>query len=117
MTPQDDYVSPDGILRLVVARDEDGDISLGFAGFAWHVHGELLVAAYAHDDVVGLTPESATRRFVQEVTGNRAIIVMQRVDGVVRDIWVTSDPSRELRCSQPGASLEFRHWDGSGVPV
>ena len=114
---QEAYVSPDGTLRFVVSRDEHGDITLGFDGCAWHVHGDLLVSGYAHDDVVGLTPASASRRFVQEVIGGRAIIVVQRVDGAVRDIWVTGDPSRELRCRQPGESLEFRRWDGTAIPA
>jgi hypothetical protein len=38
---QEEVVSPDGALRLVVSRD-DSDVTIGFAGFPWHTHGDLL---------------------------------------------------------------------------
>ena len=66
---QEEHVSPDGTLRLVVVRDDEGDGTLGFAGFRWHTHGDALAASYPFDNSSGLTPESAARRFVQDVMG------------------------------------------------
>jgi hypothetical protein len=109
----EEHVSPDGALTLVVSRDGDGDITLGFAGFTWHTHGDLLVEGYGFADATRLTPESATQRFVEDVVANRAIIVVQRIGQEVRDVWVTADPEGELRHKQLMESLQFRHWDGS----
>ncbi len=45
MLSREEYLSPDGCLRLVVIR-ETGDITLGFEGFPWHTHGDVLAAQY-----------------------------------------------------------------------
>jgi hypothetical protein len=107
-----EHRSPDGTLTLVVS-DEDGDISIGFEGFAWHTHGDLLAASYPFEAVSGLTPESASERFVEDVVNNRAVIVVLRSGGAVRDVWITDDPTGEGRHTQPDESLQFRYWDGS----
>ena len=112
---QEEHVSPDGALKLVVARDDDGDITLGFDGYPWHTHGDLLAASYPLADISGLTPESATARFVQDVTGNRAVIAVQRVGADVRDVWVSADPAQDLRYRESDESLQFRYWDGTDV--
>jgi hypothetical protein len=39
-----DRVSPDGALRFLV-RSPDGDITLGFAGYPWHTHGDVLATS------------------------------------------------------------------------
>jgi hypothetical protein len=38
----EEHRSPDGLLRFIVTRDEQGDISLGFDGFVWHTHADVL---------------------------------------------------------------------------
>jgi len=106
--------SPDGELTLVVLREAEG-ISIGFDGFEWHTHGDLLAADYPFGAGAEITPEDATRRFVQDVVSNRAIIVVRRVDGEIRDVWITEDVEKELRYQQPGETMEFRHWDGSSA--
>jgi hypothetical protein len=40
------YESPDGLLRLLVDREGD-DVMVGFEGFPWHTHADLLTPAYA----------------------------------------------------------------------
>src|SRR5215212_513168 len=108
---QRQYRSPDGSPILVV-RDEDGDITIGFEGFAWHTHGDILAATYAFAGVSGLTPETASARFVDDVVSNRAIIAVLRSGGDISDLWVTEDPAGERRSVQPDESLEFRYWNG-----
>ena len=36
------HTSPDGLLELIVDRADDGDWTVGFDGFAWHTHGDIL---------------------------------------------------------------------------
>ena len=40
-----EYISPDGRLRFVVVTGDDGDVALGFDGFAWHTHADMLATA------------------------------------------------------------------------
>ena len=46
-------ISPDSQLQLIVDRADDGDWGVGFDGFAWHTHGDLLASHY------GGSPEEA----------------------------------------------------------
>jgi hypothetical protein len=50
-----EYSSPDGILTLVVS-DEDGNSAIGFKGFRWHTHGDVLAATYPVVDGTRLMP-------------------------------------------------------------
>ena len=108
------HQSADGLLTLIVSRDDE-DITIGFDGYTWHTHGALLAASYPFGDVAGLTPETAAARFVEDVVSNRAVIVVQRVLGEVRDVWVTQDVAGELRYANPEEILEFRYWDGREI--
>src|SRR3712207_4802138 len=105
---QEEHHSSDGVLTLVVVRDE-GDITVGFRGYGWHTHGDVLAATYqiARGDV--LTSDAATDRFVDEVLTNRAVVVVQRIEGNIRDVWVTDDVTREVRHRHPDETLEFRY--------
>ena len=38
----EEHYSPDRLLRLIVTRDDDGELSVGFAGYSWHIHGDIL---------------------------------------------------------------------------
>lgn len=105
------YTSPDGMLRLVVVREE-GDISIGFEGYSWHMHGDVLAGEYVLRGETGLTPESAIKRFVTEIVQNRAIITLSRVDDRLQDIWVTDSPDDELKRASPNESVECRYWNG-----
>jgi hypothetical protein len=109
---KDEHHTPDGRFTLVV-KYEDDDVLIGFAGFGWHAHGSVLAANYALGGVSGLTPETATRRFVEDIISNRAVIAVMKTDGTIRDVWITDDIETELRYKQPDEEIGFRYWDGT----
>lgn len=102
-----EYTSPDGLLRLVVHADDAGDVTVGFAGFGWHTHGDILAA------LAGLPVPDAVGRFVADVVGGRAVIAVSRVGGRVADVWVSDDPAREVGRAADGEEVELRFWDGT----
>jgi hypothetical protein len=105
-----DYVSPDGLLRLLV-RVPDGDITMGFDGFPSHTHGDILAALF------GGSPEEAAERFIADIIANKSIIAIMSVSGVVRDVWITDAPEDNLRRCLADETVDFRYWDGSRVNV
>jgi hypothetical protein len=107
----EEHHSPDRFLRLIVTRDDGGDIDIGFAGYAWHTHGDILAS------LSGLPEEDAIREFVDQIIGDDQIIVVSRVNGEVRDVWPTDDPQGEFDYKPPEESLEFRRWSGLTVQV
>ena len=107
----EEHFSPDRLMRLIVTRNADGDVSIGFDGFGWHTHGDILAA------LAGLPEKEAIRQFVDQIIGDHQIIVVSRVDGEVRDIWPTDDPKQEFEYKPPEESLEFRRWSGCIVAV
>jgi hypothetical protein len=104
------HSSPDGLLQLIVDRANDGDWSVGFDGFSWHTHGDLLTWEY------GGSPETAVRAFVDHIVSSQRVIVISRIDGRISDAWITDDPSRD---EQTYASLneiiEKRLWNGEQI--
>jgi hypothetical protein len=104
---KDEHHTPDGCFTLVV-KYEDGDFVLGFAGFGWHTHGSVLAANYALGGVSGLAPETAARRFVEDIISNGAVIAVMKTGAVIRDVWITDDIENELRYKQPDEKIEFR---------
>ena len=107
----EEHHSPDGFLRLIVTRDNDGDVAVGFDGYAWHTHADALAS------LSGLQESEAVRRFVERVIGDDQIIAESRVNGEVRDVWITDDPGSEFKYKPPEESLEFRRWSGVIVQV
>jgi hypothetical protein len=105
MKPTKQYVSPDDQLRFVVEHDEQ-DVSLGFEGFPWHTHADVLASEF------GISGELAVRRFVRDLLSDRSIIVVSRVSGTIRDVWITADPQSDLRYKSDDEVLEFRYWSG-----
>lgn len=105
----EEHLSPDRLLRLIVTRDDGGDMTIGFDGYSWHTHGDVLAS------LSGLTEKETVRQFVDRIIGDGQIIVVSRVNGEVRDVWPTDDPKVELHYKPPEESLEFRRW--SGVPI
>src|SRR5438874_1787727 len=75
------HTSPDGSLILLVDSTA-GDWGVGFDGYAWHTHGDVL-NAWGYDG----TPEARTRAFVDDIMQSRRVIVVVRVDGKVSDIF------------------------------
>ena len=99
-------VSPDARLRFIVVEHDDGDVSLGFDGFAWHTHGDILAA-------LSKTSESeAVEQFVRDLLENRALIAISRIAGEIRNVWITDDPASEFDDLLPDESVELRYWDG-----
>jgi Pentapeptide repeats (8 copies) len=106
----EEHISPDGRLTFRVVREADGDILLGFAGFPWHTHGDILAA------LTGLAEMAAIRRYVDDLIGGRSVVALWSVAGELRDIWVSDNPERDANYPQAGESIELRFWDGSPWP-
>ena len=100
-----EHISPDGILRFIIEQDDD-DVSLGFSGYAWHTHADLLAAT------LEMPEKEATDCFVDDLLNDRLIISLARVGGVIQDMWITDDPMKELRYIPEGEEIEFRYWSG-----
>ena len=105
MKPAREYVSPDNQLRFVVEHDEQ-DVSLGFEGFPWHTHASVLASEF------GTCEELAVNRFVSDLLSDHCIIVVSRIGGTIRDVWITADPQSDLRYNSDDEVLEFRYWSG-----
>lgn len=105
-----DHVSPDGALRFLV-RVPDGDITMGFDGFPWHTHGDILAATSSG------SPEDAAERFVTDLISNKLIIAVSIASGMIRDIWITDAPADNLRYCPAEEIINFRYWDGTKVCV
>jgi len=100
-----EHISPDGTLRFIIERD-DNDLSLGFAGYSWHTHADLLAASF------GISEQEAIARFVEDLIDDRAIIAVSRVGGKIHDVWITDDPLSEMRYKPEEEDIKFRHWSG-----
>lgn len=93
-----------------------GDWTIGFDGFAWHTHGDIL-DAWGYDG----SPEACTRAFVHDILQSRRVIAVVRTDGKVSDIIVPDDlVDRPLaksfgRYAPPNEVTEFRYWNGRPV--
>jgi hypothetical protein len=105
------HESPDGLLRFQIVREDDGETMLGFENLPWHTHGDLLVGSY------GATLEAAVNGFVSELLSGQSIIALYRRSGELYDICITADPQSDRRHLSSDESVEFRHWDGSSVPL
>jgi hypothetical protein len=101
-----EYVSLDKQLRFMIGHDEQ-DVSLGFEGFPWHTHADVLASAF------GTSEELAVNRFVSDLLSDRCIIVVSRIGGRIRDVWITADPQSDLRYKPDDELLEFRLWSGA----
>lgn len=104
----EEHHTPDGLLTFLVKRCNDGDVCLGFDGFAWHTHAEILVWKS------GLSEDEAVRKFVDDLVGSHAIIAIARVGVRIRDVWV-SDIATPDKYKPDDEIIEFRYWDGSLV--
>ena len=101
-----EYVSPDNQLRFVIGHDEQ-DVRLGFEGFSWHTHADVLASEF------GTSEELAVSRFVSDLLSDRCIIVVSRIGARIRDVWITADPQSDLRHKPDDEILEFRYWSGA----
>jgi len=104
----EEHRSPDGLFKLVVWRDPEGDTTVGFDGFSWHTHADILA------DMSDLPEDAAMREFVDDTLDGRSIIAVSRVGDTIRDVWVT-DTAKADKYKPEGETIEFRYWDGSLV--
>src|SRR4051794_11547031 len=79
------HTSPDGLMCLLVDSTA-GDWTIGFDGYSWHTHGEIL-DAWGYEG----SPEAQTRAFVRDILGSRQVIAIVRTDGKVSNIIVPDD--------------------------
>src|ERR687897_3928968 len=100
MKPTREYVSPDNQLRFVVDHDEQ-DVRLGFEGFPWHTHVDVLASEF------GTSEELAVDRFVRDLLSDRSILVVSRIGGTVSDVLITADPRSGLPFKSDDEVLEF----------
>ncbi len=104
-------ISPDETLRLLV-RKQEGDLSVRFEGYPWHIHTDMLLAEYETE-----VEEEAVGFFVRDVlTGQRQIVVLRK-GGIIVDAWVDHRPDspfyrdpHEDPYLEPDEVLEVRRW-------
>jgi hypothetical protein len=101
------HKSPDQLLSLIVVRDDEGDLSIGFDGYTWHTHGDILAS------LAGETEENAVRQFIERIISDKQVIAVAKVDGKVCEVWATDDPAGEFKYKPPEESIEFRYWSGT----
>ena len=100
-----EHVSPDGLLRFLVL-DAEGDLTLGFDGYPWHTHGDILAS------LSGLPEPEAVRRFLDDLFGDKSTIALWGVPGELRDVWVSEEPTRDAAYPLDGETIELRYWSG-----
>ena len=111
MTTKEEHESPDKLLRLIVTLDSDNDLTIGFDGFGWHTHGDLLAS------ISGLPETDAVRQFIDGILNGEHVIAVSRVEGIVRDVWPTDDPLGEFTYKPAEETIEFRRWSGEVIPI
>ncbi|GEP12704.1 hypothetical protein [Methylobacterium gnaphalii] len=101
------HTSPDGKLTLVVERlASEDDFAIGFEGFDWHTHPDLLAGFYRQPHL------EAVRRFIDEIVSDRLSVVIARRHGIIADIFVSFDPSSEEDDLPEDVTIELRTWSG-----
>lgn len=96
------------MFELLVVR-EDGDVSVGFDGYSWHTHPEVLVAKYELIGESVATPDEAVQRFLRDLQSNAAPIVVLRKAGKISDVWtVVGKP--EDKYLEADETQETRYW-------
>jgi hypothetical protein len=116
MTIREEHVSPDGLLRLLVVREPD-DITIGFDGFTWHTHGDVIAGELELLGEPKVVPEEAVERFVGDLLSGNVAIGIVRVGDKIRDIWATYLPDADDPYQPKDEVLELRRWDGTPWPA
>ena len=102
------HLSPDGTLELLVDLSDDGDWAVGFDGFAWHTHSDIL----EWSGYVG-TPAERVQGIVDDIISSRRVFFVSSIDGKVRVAWVADDPSLDgLKYAKASETIKKRRWDG-----
>src|SRR5262245_38166093 len=106
MAVRERYSSPDDACLVLIVDDDDSDVAVGFEGFEWHTHGDLLVGSY------GTTQKEAVASFVHQILSDRLVIAVCSINGAVKDVRVTDDPAAEHRYAMAGEQILLRFWSG-----
>jgi hypothetical protein len=112
------HFSVDGLLKFVACRDDNGDMTLGFAVTCRERANNITLLFYGltHPDILasfsGLPEAAAVRRCIDDILEDRAVIAVSRIDDEIRDMWVSGDPVSELRFKATEETIEFRYWSG-----
>ena len=104
MANVEEHVSPDGCLRFLVVAGPDGDLVLGFDGYPWHTHADILA------EVSGLGQPEAVRQYVADLLHDRLAIALWGSPGEIRDVWVPDDPARDAAYPLEGEVIRLRYW-------
>ncbi len=63
------HTSPDGKLTLFVGRLAEDDFIIGFEGFSWHTHPDLLGGSARAQD------------FIEKILSNELVVAVARREG------------------------------------
>jgi hypothetical protein len=104
------HTSPDGLLNLAFEKSRDGDTIIGFTGYQWHAHGDILSAEF------GLDEDASIRKYIDEILNNRRIIAVLSKGNKILDVWIVDDAIDALKSHEKykgdGEMLELRYWNG-----
>ena len=94
MIEPEEHASADGLLTLAVESLKDGDVAIGFRGYPWHTHADILASINAMNET------DAVRQFIDDVLNDRSLIAVQIIDNAIHDVWITDDPANECKYKQ-----------------
>ena len=102
------YSTPDATLTLLVQRDDD-DITLGFNGYTWHTHADIIAELRQQTD-----PEHALKSYLDDLFHDRLPIILVKKAGVLTEPYVPDFPEEpiETKYYEPDESYELRYWSG-----
>jgi hypothetical protein len=102
------HSTPDGSLTLLVVREE-GDITIGFEGYPWHTHGDIIASLREEKDV-----ERAVQCYLTDLTTDRLPIVVMKKNGVMAQPYVADFPDEPVSTKYftPEETFELRFWSG-----
>jgi hypothetical protein len=118
MNVVEQHISVDGLLKFVACRDDNGDMTLGFAVVCREGDNDITLLFYGHThaDILaslsGLPEAVAVRCYIDDILEDRAVIAVSRIGDGIRDMWVSDDPVSELRYKPKEETIEFRYWSG-----
>ncbi|MCS7468295.1 hypothetical protein NZK35_16710 [Stieleria sp. ICT_E10.1] len=108
MIDPEEHASADGLLTLAVESLDGGDVAIGFRGYPWHTHADILAS------ITSMNETDAVRQFIDDVLNDRSLIAVQIIDDAIQDVWITDDPAKDRKYKQPNEDLQFRYWSGRG---
>jgi hypothetical protein len=79
------------------------DVTLGFEGFPWHMHANVLTSLF------GISEERTVNQFVSDLLSDQCIILVSRIGGTIRDVWISAHPQSDLRHKSNEEGLKSRY--------